>query len=466
MGGGRIKWLNNSFVLNKRDARMSKLNYWTTVISQCIAWSSALALTGKCWAQETRVELLLTGASVVDVVQGRLIEHQSIRILDGRIQRISADEKGVAPGDAQVIDVSGLVILPGLIDLHTHLLLHPYNEASWNDQVLKEALELRVIRATVHAQRTLEAGFTTIRDLGTEGAAFADVALRDAIAQKMILGPSVVTSTKAIVTTGGYGPTGFDPRFVVPKGAQEADGPDAVRRAVREQIAAGADWIKLYVDYRRKSGDRSTPTFSDAEIQAAVDEAKSAGVPVSAHATTDEGIRRAVIGGVSTVEHGYEASLQTLRLMKEHGVVLCPTLAASEAMAVYDGWTPGQPDHPRIATAKLLMKNAIDIGVPIACGSDAGVFAHGDNARELELMFAYGMSAADVLRSATQSAATVLGRSNDLGLIAPNYQADLVAIHDNPLEDLTTLRKPVLVIKSGEIVVDRRDARGPVSDPD
>ncbi len=410
-------------------------------------------------AQDDSSVLVLMNVSVVDVAQERVIDGQFIHVASGKIQRVVPADTLLIPENAQSLTLDGMYVLPGLIDLHTHLLLHPYNEASWNDQVLKEPLELRVIRATVHARQTLEAGFTTIRDLGTEGAGFADVALRDAIQQKMIRGPHVVTTTKAIVTSGGYGPAGFDPRFALPKGAQEADGNAEVRRAVREQIAAGADWIKLYVDYRRGSSDRSTPTFSQEEIETAVDEARSAGIPVAAHATTDEGIRRATLAGVTTIEHGYDVSLQTLRLMKEHNVTLCPTLAASEAMAIYDGWKPSQPDHPRITTAKLLMKNAIDIGVSVACGSDAGVFAHGENVREMELMFAYGMPIADVLRSATQTAAGVLKKENELGAIAANYRADLVVLQNNPLEDLATLRQPVLVIKDGIVVVDNRSKR-------
>ncbi len=413
-------------------------------------------LTSDCAGQETAKSVFLTGVSVVDVAQARIVENQAVEIVSGRIKSVGPMGQVSMAADAQQIQLDGMFVLPGLIDLHTHLLLHPYNEASWNDQVLKEPLELRVIRATVHARRTLQAGFTTIRDLGTEGAGFADVALRDAVAQDMIPGPRIVTTTKAIVTTGGYGPAGFDPRFTLPKGAQVADGPVEVRRAVREQIAAGADWIKLYVDYRRKPGDRSTPTFSQAEIEAAVDEARTAGIQVAAHATTDEGIRRAVLAGVATIEHGYEASLETLRLMNEHGVVLCPTLAASEAMAVYDGWKPDQPDHARVATAKQMMKNALDSGVSIACGSDVGVFAHGDNVRELELMFAYGMSLPEVLRSATQTAAKVLKMENELGQIATGFRADLVVVRGNPLEDLATLRKPVLVIKNGIVAVDNK----------
>lgn len=401
-------------------------------------------------------ELFITGVSVVDVGQGDIVGNQTIHVVAGRIQSVGPVGQTPIPEGSPQLRLEGSYVLPGLIDLHTHLLLHPYNEASWNDQVLKELLELRVIRATVQARRTLEAGFTTIRDLGTEGAQFADVGLREAIRAGMIEGPRVVTSTKAIVTTGGYGPSGFDSRFAVPKGAQVADGPAEVRRAVREQIAAGAEWIKLYVDYRRTPGDGSTPTFSAEEIEAAVDEARSARVPVAAHATTDDGIQRAVRAGVTTIEHGYDASLNTLRLMKERGTVLCPTLAANEAMAIYDGWEPGGPDPPRIAAAKLLMKNALESGVIIACGSDAGVFAHGSNVRELELMFAYGMSRADVLRSATQTASKVLHLEDQLGIVAPHLQADLVIVANNPLEDLAALYHPLVVLRSGKIVADRR----------
>ncbi len=257
------------------------------------------------------------------------------------------------------------------------------------------------------------------------------------------------------MTTGGYGPAGFDPRFKIPQGAQVVDGPVEARRATREQIAAGADWIKVYADYRRKPGDPSTPTFSIDELKAIVDEAHSAGLPVAAHATTDEGIRRALVAGVSTIEHAYDASPETLRMMKDHNVALCPTLAASEAMSIYSGWQPGQPDPPRITAAKLLMRNALESHVTIACGSDVGVFAHGTNVREMELMFAYGMPAADVLRSATCIAAKVVGKDDELGQIHAGFLADLVVVPQNPLDDPQNLRDPVMVVKSGKIVVRR-----------
>jgi imidazolonepropionase-like amidohydrolase len=300
----------------------------------------ALVVDSTDWAQEPAHPAdrrIVTEATIVDLASGDLIRDQFLIIEGDRIGEMGSMAAAPSfPAEAS-ISIGGMYVVPGLIDLHTHLLLHPYDESSWNDQVLKESLELRVIRATVQAQRTLEAGFTTIRDLGTEGAGFADVALRDAVAGGLITGPTTIAATRALVTTGGYGPAGFDPRFAVPQGAQVVDGPTEARRATREQIAAGADWIKVYADYRRKPQDAATPTFTMDELTAIVDEARSAGLRVSAHATTDEGIRRAVEAGVATIEHGYSASLQTLRLMKDHRVALCPTLAASEAIAIYSG---------------------------------------------------------------------------------------------------------------------------------
>lgn len=420
-----------------------------------LAWCLILMALPHAAAAADPGGLLLHGAAVLDPDGSRLLDGTRVLIADRRIARVTADSIE-APPDARRIDLAGLTLLPGLIDLHSHLLLHPYDEAPWNDQVLAESLELRTIRAVPAARATLEAGFTTLRDLGTEGAGYADAALRDAIAGGIIVGPRIFAATRAIVATGCYGPSGFDPRWDVPKGAQVADGPVGVRKAVRQQIAGGADWIKVYADYRRKPGDRSTPTFSQAELDAIVDEARSAGVPVAAHASTDEAIRRAVQAGVATIEHGYEASGEVLALMRRRGVVLCPTLTASESMARYAGWNPGTPDPPRIKKAKALMTRALAGGVTIACGSDVGVFAHGDNARELELMAAYGMSPADALRAATSTAAKVLKREADLGRIAKGYVADLIAVRGNPLKDISVLRAPVLVIKDGRIIVDRR----------
>jgi imidazolonepropionase-like amidohydrolase len=414
------------------------------------------ALSPAAAGQDAHRSLLITGAHVLDPRAERWIDGAGVLVIDGRITSVAADAATKAPPSARKIDAQGLYLLPGLIDLHSHLLLHPYDETPWDDQVLKESLELRTIRATAAARATLEAGFTTLRDLGTEGAGFADVALRDAIAKNMIPGPRVFASTRAIVATGCYGPSGFDPRWVVPRGAQEADGADGVRKAVREQIAAGADWIKVYADYRRAKGAKATPTFSEVEIEAAVSEARSAGLRVAAHATTDEGIRRAVQAGVATIEHGYAASDETLALMREKNVVLCPTLAAGEAIARYAGWKGGAPEPASISEERATFARALRSGVVIACGSDVGVFRHGDNAREIELMVAYGMQPAAAIRAATSVAATVLGREKELGRIGEGAAADMIAVAGDPLADVSQLRRPVIVVRDGAVAFERR----------
>jgi len=331
-------------------------------------------------------------------------------------------------------------VIPGLIDLHTHLLLHPYNETSWEDQVLKESLELRSMRATRHATATLLAGFVAVRELGTEGAGLADVALREAIRQGFVSGPLVVPSTRAIVATGCYGPNLA--AAATPKGAQVADGVDGVRNAVREQIAAGAQWIKVYADYRRAPGAAATATFTVEELRAACDEAASAGVPVAAHASTDEGMRRAVLVGVRTIEHGSGASESTLRLMVEHGVVLCPCLAANEAILAYAGRRGAAVD--RLNPARVAFQRALAAGVTIGCGSDAGVFAHGQNAREVELMVLFGMTPAQALAAATSTAAKVLARA-ELGRIEVGAAPGLVVLRGDPLQDPANLRQVVAV---------------------
>jgi imidazolonepropionase-like amidohydrolase len=395
--------------------------------------------------------LNLVGAHVLAPEGDRWLEGRGVVLEGGTIAGIDGAEKSAA-----ALDLDGLYLIPGLIDLHSHLLLHPYDETSWNDQVLKQSLGLRTIRATVHARTTLEAGWTTLRDLGTEGAGYADVALRDAVKAGLIEGPRIYASTRALVATGCYGPSGFDPRWRMPKGAQVADGADGLRVAVREQIAAGADWIKVYADYRRRPGDASTPTFSLEELRAVVDEATSAGLPVASHAVTSEAIRRSVLAGVRTIEHGYQADAEALALMQERGVVLCPTLAAGEAMSRYGGWSPGRPETRRQLDARALIRRALASGVTIACGSDVGVFPHGDSAREIELLVEYGLSPDAALAAATSVAADVLGAGERLGRVKAGYVADLIAVRGDPLRDPAALREVVLVIQAGRVVVDRR----------
>jgi imidazolonepropionase-like amidohydrolase len=411
---------------------------------------------------------LISGPGEADEAagEGAIIVLKPARVFDGseahtgwvvvvrgqRIDSAGAADKAAIPAGARILDLPKATLLPGLIDAHTHLLLHPYNEATWDDQVLKEALALRICRATNHARATLMAGFTTIRDLGTEGAGYADVGLKQALDKGIIPGPRLFVSTRAIVATGSYAPKGFAPEIRVNQGAEEADGLDSLMRVVRDQIAKGTDWIKFYADFLWGPLGQVRPTFTIAEIKRIVETAHSAGCRVSAHATGKEGMRRATLGGVDTIEHGDGGDIEVFRLMANKGVALCPTLAASEAMSKYRGWRPGsQPEPAALRSRRTGFKEALETGVIIANGSDAGVFAHGDQARELELMVAYGMSPIQALRSATAVNAKVFGWGDRLGAIRPGLLADLVAVDGDPLRDINALRHVKLVMKGGVV---------------
>ena len=356
-----------------------------------------------------------------------------------------------APG-AEVIDLPGTTLLPGLIDNHSHVLLHPYNETNWTDQVLKEPLALRVARATVHAEKTLLAGFTTLRDLGTEGAGYADVGIKKAIAQGIIPGPRLFVTTKANVATGSYAPRGFAEEWAVPQGAEEADGYDDLARVVRDQIGHGADWIKVYADYGWGPNGETRPTFTADELTLMVEIARSSGRPVVAHASEPEGMRRAVVAGVETIEHGDDGNLEVFRLMAQRGVAWCPTLAASDAVAQYAGWKKGvDPEPARIARKRASFKAALAANVIICTGSDVGVFPHGDNVRELEMMVDYGMTAPQVLQSATSVNARILHMEDKLGVIKPNAWADIIAVQGDPTRDISALRNIRMVMKGGVV---------------
>ena len=356
------------------------------------------------------------------------------------------------PPGAESIDLPGATLMPGLIEAHSHVLLHAYNETSWNDQVLHEAEALRVARAVNHLKATLESGFTTIRDLGTEGAGYADVGLKQAINQGIIPGPRMLVTTRAIVATGTYAPKGFSPEWTIPQGAEEADG-QALIRVVRDQAGKGADWIKVYGDYRAGPRGEATPTFSLDEMKLIVDTASSLGRPVVVHASTPEGMRRAILAGAETIEHGDGGTAEVFKLMAERGVALCPTLAAGHATSQYAGWRPGQDPEPAgVRRKRESFKLALDSGVTIAAGSDVGVFPHGESARELELMVAYGMTPVAALRSATSIDAKVLHMETQIGRVAPGLFADLLGVEGDPTKDISSLRRVKLVMKNGVVI--------------
>jgi imidazolonepropionase-like amidohydrolase len=356
-----------------------------------------------------------------------------------------------APASAKTIELKGMTLIPGMIEGHSHLFLHPYNETSWNDQVLMESRAERTARAVVHAKETLMAGFTTVRDLGTEGAGYDDVGLKVAIEKGVVPGPRMLVATRAIVATGSYGPDILVSEADVLKGAEEADGVEGITHVVRSQIGHGADVVKIYADYRWGLNDAAAPTFTEDELKAAVQVAKSSGRMVVVHSGTEEGMRRSIAAGVTTIEHGDGGTPELFNLMKEKGIALCPTLAATESILTYTGWKKGTDKEPIAVHHKHeIFTEAMKAGVIICMGGDVGVFSHGNNSLEMILMAEYGMKSLDVLRSATSVNASVFGLKN-LGNIKPGYLADLVAVEGNPADDIKAVKQIRLVIKDGVI---------------
>ena len=349
------------------------------------------------------------------------------------------------------INLKGMTLMPGMIEGHSHILLHPYNETSWNDQVLRESVAERSARAVNHLRASLMAGITTMRDLGSEGAGYADVGLKMTIQKGVIPGPRLLVAGKAIVATGSYGPKGFHEGVDVPLGAEEADGYDDLIRVTRDQIGHGADFIKVYADYRWGPGGTAEPTFTTQELKIIVEIAESSGRYVVAHASSAEAMKRAIDAGIQTIEHGDGGTLEVFQLMAEKGVALCPTVAAGDAITQYSGWKRGiDPEPARIIAKRKSFELAMQAGVKIVFGGDVGVFPHGDNVRELELMVEYGMPVELALISATSGNAETF-YLNNLGQLKEGFLADIIAVEGDPLNNISNLRKVALVMKDGKI---------------
>jgi imidazolonepropionase-like amidohydrolase len=398
-------------------------------------------------------KILLTPSRVFD---GEIMhEGWSVLVQSSKILAVGATSGFKTDNSTMVIKYDGSTLMPGMIEGHSHLLLHPYNEVSWNDQVMKESDAERVIRATVHARNTLLAGFTTVRDLGSEGAGYSDVALKNMVDQAIIAGPRMLVAGRAIVATGTYGPFGYDTDVTIMLGAEPADGNDLIR-VVRDQVGKGADVVKVYADYRYGSPKKTSPTFSIDELKLIVETAKNSGHPVVAHASSEEGMRRAILAGVETIEHGDGGTPEIFKMMKDHNVALCPTLAAGDAVAQYNGWNKGtEPEPDRIKEKRQSFAEALKSGVTICAGGDVGVFAHGDNVRELEMMVDYGMKPDAVLKSVTSVNAKVFHQEKIIGRIAEGLLADIIVVDGNPSTKISDLRKIRLVMRDG--IIYRKD---------
>lgn len=378
----------------------------------------------------------------------------AVLVSKGRIDAVGPLDTLSVPADAERIDLPGKTLTPGMIDLHSHVLLHPYNETSWDDQVIKEPVAYRIMLAGRHAAATLQAGFTTLRDLGTEGADYADAGIKRAIDEGVAPGPRLLIATRAIVASYSYGPAekSYRPDMAIPYGAQPATGIDEVTKAVREQSARGADWIKIYGDYRTGIDGTARPTFTMEEMKAMVAATHVTGRKVAVHASSDDAIRMAVLAGADTIEHGYGASEATFKLMKERGTAYIPTLTAPEATGEYfQKHVRGGSPTPAMQQAQRAFALARKVGVTIGNGSDVGVFAHGSNARELEWMVKLGMTPIEAMRSATVVAADILGKSKELGQLKAGMLADVVAVEGDPTQEIGAAAKVSFVMKGGEV---------------
>ena len=401
--------------------------------------------------------LISIGQSKHYVTADRVFDGEQVRqgwavLVEGdRIKAAGPAASLSVPSDAKRWDFKNATLTPGLIEGHSHLFLYPYNVTDWDTQVLKETDAYRTVRATVHARNTLMAGFTTVRDLGTEGAGYADVALKRAVNEGIVPGPRMQVAGRAIVSTGSYGPKGYDTDQQIMLGAEPADGNDLVR-VVRDQIGKGADFIKVYADYRWGPNGEDRPSFTIDELKLINEVTRSSGRILVCHAKSKEAIRRAVTAGAETIEHGDFIDAETATLMRQNGVTFFPTISAVEKITQYRGWKKGiEPAPANVANKKRSFSEALKAGVTIGMGGDVGVYPHGENVQEMELMVEYGMRPLDVLRAATSVNAKAMHWEDMVGSLRKGLKADLAVFEGDPSVNISDVRRVRFVMKDGVV---------------
>jgi len=417
---------------------------------------AALAQNSPANANPSPVTVIRAG-NLIDPSSGETRHNQVIVIRGNRVESVGAAGSAV-PAGAKVIDLSNSTVLPGMIESHTHMFLQGEDPAlgGYDVQLLKFPLAYRAARATVSAHRALDQGFTTIRDMETEGAGYGDVGIKMAVNEGRIPGPRIFTSTRAISTTGGYPLEGYAPEIEVPKGVQIIDGPVQARKAAREQLDHGADWIKVYMTHRSwvdKDGNLvSQPTLTLEEIKAVTDEAHSWGHKVACHAYSGDGLQRALDGGCDSIEHGLLLSDAQIAQMKRQGTWYCPTIAI-----YYKDWSPedtaeGKRDRARAADHEVSFKKALQAGLKIVYGTDVGGFSWDQPiAQDFAYMVKFGMSPLEALRSTTVRPADMLGMTGKIGVIAPGSYADIIAVDGDPLKNIEVLGNVSFVMKDGQV---------------
>ena len=397
----------------------------------------------------------IRAGKLLDVRSGKILADQVIVINGERIESVEPFQKASVPASARVLDLSRGFVLPGLIDAHTHIFLTGEDHGRYDEQLLKESWQYRTIEAVVNARKDLDAGFTSMRDLETEGAMYSDVDVRNAINRGLVPGPRLEVATRALSVTGGYPLEGYSPEVTVPTGVQIVDGPDEARRAVREQIKYGADWIKVYGTHHFRftpgGGMWNQPTFTLAELDAIVDEAHRQGVKVACHAYGGEGLHNCIDAGVDSVEHGIMLDDSAIQKMLAKGIYLVPTLYPYELLSAEDlAASGGVTSRARLHEASF--RKALARGVKIAFGTDAGPFPHGTQAIEFTYMVKFGMTPLAAVQSATLEAATLMSWQDRVGTIEPGKFADIIAVEGNPLDDISSLEHVKFVMKGGEVV--------------